>query len=274
MLDASLAPSTSSFSASPTPLVFDAQLPSPGSVSAAPPKKSTTSHTRSKPIGHIPRPRNAFILFRSDYARAAQLKSAAASDSKEAENQNDLSREVGRVWRGMTDDQRAPWVALAEEEKKRHAAMHPTYKYAPQPRKGRQAKPKESIALVEARQHVPEPAIFAAVAAAIEEQAEGDYEMGIESSAMQLPPLQPLRTAEDRERLKDQVKRAADTDLLCDKEGGLKSALEDIYYNPRRKKNTSASPVRAHPRVHRQRSAFYATISPPMHQRCERRSSR
>ncbi|KAJ7074626.1 hypothetical protein C8F01DRAFT_1101214 [Mycena amicta] len=104
-------------------------LPSVGS-----PGKTTTASTKKHADGHIPRPRNAFILFRSDYARKQQLL-ASTSAGVERENQNDLSRSVGRVWRAMTDAERAPWHALAEEEKKRHAAQYPGYKYAPRARK-------------------------------------------------------------------------------------------------------------------------------------------
>jgi len=35
----------------------------------------------------------------------------------------------------MTEEQRAPWVILAEAEKKRHAALYPGYKYTPRNRK-------------------------------------------------------------------------------------------------------------------------------------------
>nr|GAT48971.1 predicted protein [Mycena chlorophos] len=102
---------------------------SPIEIDAAIPPPSTKKHA----AGHIPRPRNAFILFRSDYARKQQLSSALTN--VERENQNDLSRSVGRVWRAMSDAERAPWHVMAEEEKKRHAAQYPGYKYAPRARK-------------------------------------------------------------------------------------------------------------------------------------------
>lgn len=44
-------------------------------------------------------------------------------------DQNYVSRMVGNIWRNMTEDQRAPWVLMAEAEKARHAAMYPDYKY-------------------------------------------------------------------------------------------------------------------------------------------------
>ncbi|KAF7290601.1 HMG box domain-containing protein [Mycena indigotica] len=122
-----------------------APLPTASSSSALPPKAPTPTETttatpgravastKKQATGHIPRPKNAFILFRSEYARKQQLTSATSN--VERENQNDLSRSVGKVWRAMTDAERAPWHVLADEEKKRHAAQYPGYKYAPRPRK-------------------------------------------------------------------------------------------------------------------------------------------
>ncbi|KAJ6491565.1 high mobility group box domain-containing protein, partial [Mycena vulgaris] len=72
----------------------------------------------------IPRPRNAFILFRCDYGRQNQR-------TTQERDQNDVSRMVGTLWRNMTDAQRAPWVVMAEAEKKKHAALYPGYKYTP-----------------------------------------------------------------------------------------------------------------------------------------------
>ncbi|KAJ7055042.1 high mobility group box domain-containing protein, partial [Mycena amicta] len=72
----------------------------------------------------IPRPRNAFILFRCDYSQQRQNAKGDLDQS-----QNDLSRAVGQMWRRMTVAQRAPWVILAEEEKQQHAVMYPGYKY-------------------------------------------------------------------------------------------------------------------------------------------------
>lgn len=50
---------------------YFAEPATPASVSSEP-ARSKQSHSRKRPPGHIPRPRNAFILFRSHYV-AAQL---------------------------------------------------------------------------------------------------------------------------------------------------------------------------------------------------------
>ncbi|KAH8110228.1 hypothetical protein DFH11DRAFT_1483249, partial [Phellopilus nigrolimitatus] len=71
---------------------------------------------------HIPRPRNAFILFRSH---------ALANGLVDIVQQNEASREIARLWRGAASETRTRFEGLAFEEKQRHAAAHPDYKYAP-----------------------------------------------------------------------------------------------------------------------------------------------
>lgn len=139
MSDASLSPFNSSISscsspseaASPRTTVLPEDLPLPTAPRPFPTKKS---HARKQPLGHIPRPRNAFILFRCDYGRQNER-------TTRERDQTDVSRMVGNLWRNMTDDQRAPWVVLAEAEKKKHAALYPGYKYT---RRVRKTKPTET----------------------------------------------------------------------------------------------------------------------------------
>ncbi|KAJ7911565.1 hypothetical protein B0H13DRAFT_2328220 [Mycena leptocephala] len=139
MSDASLSPSDSSLSScsspsdtsSPRSLVLSEDLPLP---TAPRPFTTKKSHARKQPLGHIPRPRNAFILFRCDYSRQNER-------TTRDQDQNDVSRTVGNIWRSMTEEQRAPWVYLAEAEKKRHATLYPGYKYTP--RRNRKFKPTE-----------------------------------------------------------------------------------------------------------------------------------
>ncbi|KAE9406794.1 high mobility group box, partial [Gymnopus androsaceus JB14] len=71
----------------------------------------------------IPRPRNAFILFRCDFVRQKKV-----PDHVEANHRN-ISRIVGTVWKNMSTSQKAPWIAMADMEKKNHAKAHPGYKY-------------------------------------------------------------------------------------------------------------------------------------------------
>lgn len=88
--------------------------------------RKSTSHARRQNPGHIPRPRNAFILFRCDFVQQ-HVPNDVISDHR------DLSRLAGSMWRKMTDEQKRPWFKNAEAEKRYHSQLFPTYRYAPGP---------------------------------------------------------------------------------------------------------------------------------------------
>ncbi|ESK83727.1 HMG(highmobilitygroup)box domain-containing protein [Moniliophthora roreri MCA 2997] len=106
--------------------VLDSSLPIPDPVTLTirsdPTKKS---HARKQPPGHIPRPRNAFILFRCDFVRQHKV-----PQEIEGKHSN-ISRIAGAIWQHMTAEQRKPWKDMAEEEKRKHKEKHPGYKYRP-----------------------------------------------------------------------------------------------------------------------------------------------
>ncbi|KAJ7940134.1 high mobility group box domain-containing protein, partial [Mycena leptocephala] len=71
----------------------------------------------------IPRPRNPFICFRSDYVKAHKRAIGDVFD------QAYMSRGAGEIWRGMSEAERLPYIELAREEKQTHARQHPNYRY-------------------------------------------------------------------------------------------------------------------------------------------------
>ncbi|KAF8139935.1 hypothetical protein EV363DRAFT_1311173 [Boletus edulis] len=114
-------PSTCTTNSSDSPPAIVTHLPfTPG-----------TSHTRNRKEGHIPRPPNAFMVFRSWLWNKDNLKSI------ERDNRN-VSRIAGRYWNALSEAERAPFRSLAEEAKARHAQLYPEYRYSP----GSQKKPK------------------------------------------------------------------------------------------------------------------------------------
>lgn len=136
----------SSSVATPVPLPF---LPSPpaftsnisdGVPSSSPsptvvthlPFTPGSSHTRNRRKGHIPRPPNAFMVFRSWLWNKDGLKSV------ERDNRN-VSRIAGRLWNDLSDEQRAPFRKMADEAKMRHAQLYPEYKYTPSFRKAKKS---------------------------------------------------------------------------------------------------------------------------------------
>ncbi|KAG9033048.1 hypothetical protein FRB95_000633 [Tulasnella sp. JGI-2019a] len=92
-------------------------------------KPPAQSHSRKQPNNHIPRPRNAFILFRTDFVQSKKMTKEVESDHR------NISKIVGQIWRALPLDQKKQWHEKAQYEKERHSALHPGYKYAPTTRR-------------------------------------------------------------------------------------------------------------------------------------------
>ncbi|KAH9927467.1 high mobility group box domain-containing protein, partial [Epithele typhae] len=82
----------------------------------------------------IPRPPNAFMLFRSEYWRQEKTKPQAERDHRQ------ISCTAGELWKQLSPKEQAPFRLLADEEKAKHAERYPEYKYSPVYRRDRPAK--------------------------------------------------------------------------------------------------------------------------------------
>lgn len=87
--------------------------------------KGKRTNSRKQPVGHIPRPKNAFILFRCDFVREQKIPETVER------NHRNISRIVGNVWRQMSAEEKAPWVQRADEERLSHLLAYPNYRYSP-----------------------------------------------------------------------------------------------------------------------------------------------
>lgn len=99
------------------------------------------------PIKKVPRPRNAFILFRQHYHKII-FKEQSEILMKNKENpMNDgvsvdsfklnstVSKAIGLKWKNLSEEERSHWTGLAEKEKIEHSLKYPDYKYVPKRRK-------------------------------------------------------------------------------------------------------------------------------------------
>jgi hypothetical protein len=88
-----------------------------------------------KPISrpHIPRPPNAFMIFRSHFLKSG------ATDGGDRRQQN-LSRLAGTAWNSLTSEAKAKWHEEAAQALLKHQKEHPNYKFTPAPRGSRRAK--------------------------------------------------------------------------------------------------------------------------------------
>ena len=78
----------------------------------------------------VPRPRNAFIIFRCEYSRKHARDSNDTSD-KSGRGDKTLSKRAAEEWRCLSAEEREQYKTLAEQEKAAHALQNPDYRFKP-----------------------------------------------------------------------------------------------------------------------------------------------
>ncbi|KAK3320752.1 HMG box protein, partial [Cercophora scortea] len=82
------------------------------------------------PAPKVPRPRNAFILYRQHHQGQVVAENPGLANPE-------ISKIIGEQWRDEPEENKNQWKRLAEEEKQRHRHQFPDYRY--QPRRGNKA---------------------------------------------------------------------------------------------------------------------------------------
>lgn len=77
----------------------------------------------------IPRPKNAFILFRQHYHRV--LIDEWTTQGVEIPHNSNISKIIGTKWKGLQPEEKSHWETLAKKEKLEHERKYPEYKYKP-----------------------------------------------------------------------------------------------------------------------------------------------
>ncbi|KAI5895525.1 uncharacterized protein SCHCODRAFT_01211684 [Schizophyllum commune H4-8] len=90
-------------------------VPQPSAYQREPRRKR-----KSDDPGHIPRPPNAFILFRIDFVKRGRLPG-------NLETHASLSKMASEKWRALTPPERAYWDAQAEIERRAHRLKYPQF---------------------------------------------------------------------------------------------------------------------------------------------------
>ena len=76
---------------------------------------------------HIPRPRNAFIIFRGDFSSRFRT----SRDKKRGAANADISKLAGQMWRSIGKKGQAEYQVRAAKEKEEHRKQYPNYHYTP-----------------------------------------------------------------------------------------------------------------------------------------------
>ncbi|KAI5235176.1 hypothetical protein E4T43_09459 [Aureobasidium subglaciale] len=77
-----------------------------------------------QPEPKVPRPRNAFILYRQNRQAAVVAQNPGLANP-------DISKIIGEQWRNEPEGEKNRWKAYAEEEKLQHQQRYPSYRYQP-----------------------------------------------------------------------------------------------------------------------------------------------
>ncbi|KAH6917139.1 hypothetical protein BKA70DRAFT_1486596 [Coprinopsis sp. MPI-PUGE-AT-0042] len=95
---------------------------SPLQVDTPSPKPLPTDPLKVK---HVPRPRNAFMIFRSSFWAEAKINRTVEHDHRH------ISRIIGHCWNKMSEDEKDVWRQKALNEKAAHERKYPGYRFCP-----------------------------------------------------------------------------------------------------------------------------------------------
>ncbi|KAG6917653.1 hypothetical protein DXG01_001760 [Tephrocybe rancida] len=92
------------------------------------PTSAKSNKQPQKADGHIPRPPNAFMLFRSEMCRRDPSNSIVYMND---DNSQSLSQIIASHWHSLPVDEKEVWHAQADKLKAEHQMKHPEYQYRP-----------------------------------------------------------------------------------------------------------------------------------------------
>ncbi|KIK70343.1 hypothetical protein GYMLUDRAFT_32347 [Collybiopsis luxurians FD-317 M1] len=74
---------------------------------------------------HVPRPRNSFMIFRSEYYGQSKITGRVERDHRH------ISRIFGHIWNALSEEEKAPYRRRADNEKLEHQRKYPGYRFSP-----------------------------------------------------------------------------------------------------------------------------------------------
>jgi hypothetical protein len=101
------------------------QLFPPSELPPNPPSRRRAPPGKRRSLGYIPRPPNAFMLFRADFVRQKHVPGSIET------NHGSLSKIIGNCWRSLPLEEKRIWEIRAKQEKEAHSKKHPGYRFRP-----------------------------------------------------------------------------------------------------------------------------------------------
>ncbi|KAG6909658.1 hypothetical protein DXG01_016238 [Tephrocybe rancida] len=149
--------SSSSTPGSPTSALFP-----PSATPAPPPTRRRAPPGKRRSMGYIPRPPNAFMLFRADFVRQKHVPgtietnhgslSKIIGESPPIPTRllfEMLMKDEGNCWRALPLDEKKTWEIKAKHAKAEHKARYPEYRFRPVHNKNKDKKKDKPITTVE-----------------------------------------------------------------------------------------------------------------------------
>ncbi|KAF9234722.1 hypothetical protein BU15DRAFT_78731 [Melanogaster broomeanus] len=126
-----------SFESTPeSSLPTNAQLFPPSELPPNPPTRRRAPPGKRRSLGYIPRPPNAFMLFRADFVRQKHVPGSIET------NHGSLSKIIGNCWRALPLEEKRIWEIRAKQEKEAHTKRYPGYRFRPVHNKNKEKKEK------------------------------------------------------------------------------------------------------------------------------------
>ncbi|KAG1900044.1 high mobility group box domain-containing protein, partial [Suillus fuscotomentosus] len=99
----------------------------------APSSDRRAQRNRSRDPSWIPRPRNAFIIFRCEYSRKHSQAAQEGDEESEAPNPTakTLSKRAAEAWKELSASEKDIYKVLADKEREDHARLYPHYRFRP-----------------------------------------------------------------------------------------------------------------------------------------------
>ncbi|KAL4072391.1 hypothetical protein V8B97DRAFT_1870461 [Scleroderma yunnanense] len=120
-----------------------AQLFPPSELPPPPPVRRRVPPGKRRSLGYIPRPPNAFMLFRADFVRQKHVPGSIET------NHGSLSKIIGNCWRALPLEEKRVWEIRAKKAKEEHSAMYPGYRFRPVHNKDKSKKKPKTMVVPE-----------------------------------------------------------------------------------------------------------------------------
>ncbi|EKM57717.1 uncharacterized protein PHACADRAFT_251524 [Phanerochaete carnosa HHB-10118-sp] len=129
--------------ATEVPSPSDALFPPADALNAAAPTRRRQPPGKRRSQGYIPRPPNAFMLFRANFVRQKHVPGSIET------NHGSLSKIIGNCWKALPEAEKKVWEARAKKAKAEHKEMYPNYRFRPVHNKNKSKQKKGKVTLDE-----------------------------------------------------------------------------------------------------------------------------